>query len=79
MTNKEAIAYLERADTTVYAESKTRTAEALEMAIETLQERKTGKWIRRHSKTWECSECERRSKWQCDYCPRCGAKMEVDE
>lgn len=45
MTNEEAIAYLERADTTVYAESKTRTAEALEMAIEALKERKTGRWI----------------------------------
>ena len=44
-----------------------------------LQERKTGRWMRRHSKMWECSECERGCRWRENYCPDCGAKMEVDE
>ena len=40
MTGEEAIEYLKKADVTVYQEPKTRTAEALEMAIEALQEQK---------------------------------------
>lgn len=38
MTNEEAIIYLERADTTVYKEIKTKTAEALEIAIKALEQ-----------------------------------------
>ena len=45
MTREEAIEYLERADITVYKEPKTKTAEALEMAIEALKERKVGHWV----------------------------------
>lgn len=37
MTNEEAIEYLKKADVTVYQEPKTKTAEALEMAIESLK------------------------------------------
>ena len=37
MTNEEAIEYLKKADVTVYKEPKTKTAEALEMAIEALK------------------------------------------
>ena len=46
MTKEEAIAYLKSADVTVGLDIKTRTAEALEMAIEALsEERKKGRWI----------------------------------
>lgn len=54
--------------------------EAIEMAIEALQERDTGKWEHTHNFTWSCSNCGYRTtdKWW-NYCPKCGAKMEVDE
>lgn len=39
MTNEEAIKYLEKADITVYQEQKTKTAEALEMAIKALEQK----------------------------------------
>ena len=42
MTNEEAIKYLRKADDTVYREPKTRTAEALEMAIKALED---SRWI----------------------------------
>ena len=50
-------------------------------------ERKPGKWLKvvdektSISTTWhyKCSICESRKGWNdCDYCPSCGAKMEVD-
>lgn len=43
MTREEAIEYLKRADTTVGQTIKTRTAEALEMAIEALKQKRCGK------------------------------------
>lgn len=70
------------------------TCEAVEMAIEALQERKTGKWIKRHYvcedgklDTFICSECRYECCYDAEtgvsaddykYCPDCGAKMEVD-
>lgn len=46
-------------------------------------ERKTGKWIMSHDKTaklyGECSNCGMRNYAGCtNYCPDCGAKMEVN-
>ena len=43
MTREEAIKYLKRADTTVGQKIKTRTAEALEMAIKALEQESTTK------------------------------------
>ena len=57
-----------------------------------LPERKKGKWIRAGSGSlydyYRCSECGKQPKWDClgdnrwkiaftDFCPNCGAKMEV--
>ena len=50
--------------------------EALYMAIEALQERKTGKWI---NCGWSirCSLCNYDMPWAVrNYCPNCGARME---
>ena len=55
-------------------------------------ERKTGKWIKHKDRScWHCSECNADDyyaySWDCDtgeykfqdnFCPNCGAKMEVE-
>lgn len=62
---------------------------ALEMAIEALkQQEKIGKWeittttfCGRTFEVIECSCCKQKQDWyaKTDYCPNCGAKMEVSE
>lgn len=88
MTRAEAIEYLKKADVTVYKEPKTKTAEALEMAIQSLQEQKVGRWIEKDGWDgdvyYDCSACGESwitiegTPWDNDmnYCPHCGAKME---
>ena len=50
---------------------------SLRMAIEALQESKTGKWKHVHQWTWDCSECVYRVNAKYfKYCPNCGARME---
>ena len=51
--------------------------EPLEREIE--PERKTGKWINRNSflVPYRCSECNYESERYDNFCPNCGAKMEV--
>lgn len=81
MTNEEAIAILDTIPTIG------EQVDALEMAIEALQERKTGHWIITARNGVLCSECKsgtRRmpmlfGKPLYKYCPFCGLKMEVDE
>ena len=45
------------------------------------KEPKTGYWIRRNSflVPYKCSECNYKSERYDNYCPNCGAKMEVSE
>jgi len=53
--------------------------EALNMAIEALENQKTGHWIKEwHIDRFEyvCSECDCGEEFQTHYCPNCGAKME---
>lgn len=45
---------------------------------------KVGKWWERtrypqESRCWDCSECQETVFERTDYCPNCGAKMEVDK
>lgn len=90
MTNEEAIKTLKE---TLYDEKTSKNyLEAVRMARESLENQKTGYWIK-HEKpnlgkcmkiTYECSNCK---VWVgCEYfirksyCPNCGAKMqEVEE
>ena len=59
---------------------------ALQEAI-ARQERKTGKWVRKDSNTFKCSICGNflnfrgvnAGRGDANYCPNCGAKMEVGE
>jgi len=48
MTKEEAIAYIKRADVTVGREIKTKTAEALEMAIKALEQEPKSEWEHDH-------------------------------
>lgn len=88
MTREKAIEYLKSADVTVGREIKTKTAEALEMAIQALEERKTGRWIEvlfvgNDNYDWECSECGFKDTHSKDvevpFCWHCGAEMEGAE
>ena len=86
MTNEEAIGWLESLERLDKEQDV-----ALAMAIEALQERKTGKWIvidrdekNEEDCAWECSECKntlfgRVFIGRFKYCNKCGAKMEVDD
>ena len=81
MTNEEAIGWLESLERLDKEQDV-----ALEMAIEALQERKTGKWYCDMYGVFRCSSCgksahldSRGHAWLDRYCSQCGAKMEVDE
>lgn len=93
MTREKAIEYLKSADVTVGREIKTKTAEALEMAIQALQEQKVGKWIAEgyyadftNALAFHCSLCGGHIvDYECQvyaenpHCKWCGAKMEGAE
>lgn len=76
MTSEEAAAWIDSLQAL-----DTEAEEAKRMAIEALQERKTGKWKRVHNHVWECTteDCGMRVSIRTPYCAYCGAKMEVDE
>lgn len=60
--------------------------EAVDMAINALKERKTGKWVKNEYGTDHCSCCDYIPAYDTaiddiyysPYCPNCGAKMEVE-
>lgn len=76
MTKEEALEILDTIPT-IHEQ-----VDALEMAIEALENQKTGHWIEREiedTMRWkECSEChsEYPNMSGLKYCPNCGAKME---
>ena len=54
--------------------------EALRMAVEALEEQRTGHWMsHKHTDTVLCSECDKCYGDEYNYCPSCGAKMESEE
>ena len=44
----------------------------------TVEERKTGKWIENQNGTYKCDQCGCKHS-KSNYCPNCGARMEVNE
>lgn len=54
---------------------------------ETIEERKTGRWIKDRLtalnggsyEVFRCSECQSAFNWRMGYCGHCGAKMEDDD
>lgn len=89
MTREEAIEYL--SDKIPFCKSIDEgwadivKIEALEMALEALKrsERKKGKWKKNDNGTYSCSFCQTRipneQHYYANYCPYCGAQMEVEE
>lgn len=71
MTRKEAIKILKS-----ISDISTQ-GEAIDMAIDALQDRPQGEWISNHDGSWNCSECGLRVFIYAkgNYCPNCGARM----
>lgn len=84
MTNEEAAAILESEAEYLYSQDEPYNRQAFNMAIEALQERKTGKWEIKYSKHGVifpiCSNCDyAATNWvKTKHCPNCGAKMKED-
>ena len=82
MTREEAIMQIEnRWSIMDYGESEA-LGEALDMAIEALeQEPKREKWEHylKEGLKWKCSGCGSRYTVPWSYCPNCGARMGSDE
>lgn len=87
MTNEEAIKRL-KSIRWEHATNPCPDREALDMAIEALKKRPTGKWIEKEDYNldtyYECSECGADYCIEGDilihkYCPNCGAKMDEVE
>ena len=58
--------------------------EAIRKAMDTMptiEERKTGKWERKsfYDSTPVCPECGIEVRWDYEYCPYCGTKLEGEE
>ncbi len=80
MTNEEAIEIL--SDVGDINRCCAEDAEALDMAIEALKKRPTGKWIVSYpdgAKSVKCNVCNNYNQGDVEtyFCPNCGAKMEV--
>lgn len=85
MTNTEAALILEGEAEFLYAQDEPYCRQAFNMAIEALQERKTGQWIDHSEEGYvECplcgnlTTCEGNKK-DLHYCFWCGARLEADE
>ena len=80
MTREEAIAELQTRLTLIdkcYPEI-TDCRDALKMAIEALEQQKTGHWIEFDRPWWQCSECgavRENKTFMENFCPNCGADM----
>jgi len=87
MTNKEAKNRLTSLRMSYKIRIEEEDIEALDRAIESLENQKTGRWIRKNDictsrvqlYQFECSNCREINTFQSNYCPSCGAKMEGDK
>lgn len=80
MTNKEAVNEICDMANALQIMYKSKQGQALQMAIESLENQKTGHWVKDEMSImftiWECSECGGGGDKHFKYCPNCGAKME---
>lgn len=75
--NLQALAYDDwnQGVTTSWADAFSEVADMVE-EMPTIEERKTGKWIKKDCDLLYCSECDLPSLHPWPYCERCGAKMD---
>ena len=80
MTNEEAIAELQTRLTLINKSFPEITdyRDALKMAIDALEQQKTGHWIDNHNGTFACDRCGCKHS-KSNYCPNCGASMKGAE
>ena len=78
MKREEAIQWLETIDALEIDDGAGSIVIALKMAIEALQEQKTGKWIDGNRRQ-TCSICRYRGMRSWRFCPSCGASMRSEE
>lgn len=85
MIKEEAIEILSdmRAEYNIFSDDEEEATRyhALSWAIQALNERKTGKWVPKADQRYYCSGCDEVApkgiRW--NFCPNCGAEMEVEE
>lgn len=87
MTSTEAAAILESEAEFLYSQDEPYCRQAFKMAVEALQERKTGKWIvstdcegkRRTNTCPFCGDKRETSGYTPKYCEECGARLEAGD
>lgn len=87
MTNKEAIKELEEIGDNLiddFTFAKGSYFEALDRAINALEERPTGEWVHDKKSLWDIAKCSLCKETiigyrDSNYCPKCGAKMKGEE
>lgn len=75
MTREEAIKML-KSKMDGHTDTSYEWVETVRMAIKALEQ--VGHWID-CSNGWMCSECRKDNKYDTDYCPNCGARMESED
>ena len=75
--------YFDENDLTMaFADGVSAVIDLIEYELTVVEERKRGHWVSLEPEIglYSCSECEHMIlKAKCNYCPNCGAKMEVKE
>lgn len=78
ISRQAAIDYIDRA-ITAWSEDKEIAIDCLRNLPSAEPVRMKGKWNKIHWKAYRCSECERVSEYQSNFCHNCGADMRYSD